>query len=180
MPLREKKQSNVITNVHGVRFTPGEAKSYLNLIKKANKAVDKLRRNLIRRGVAPHLAEGMAGNMFSETLNIIKNKGGATNALRNMIKQATMRRVVEQKERLINNVLGIIEDRYGLNPRDMERIDEALRSLTVAQFANWFEANGDLVDIIFDTSPVHGARLVSQDEMDYIAERLKQSLGVEL
>lgn len=180
MPLRKRKTQQNIVNVHGVVFTQEEAKNYLNLIKKANKAVDKLRRNLIRRGVLPHLAEQMAGSKFSETLNIIKNKGGATNALRNMIKQATMRRVVEQKERLINNVLGIIEDRYGLNPRDMERIDEALRSLTVAQFANWFEANGDLVDIIFDTSPVHGARLVSQDEMDYIAERLKQSLGVEL
>ena len=33
MPLRGKKQSNVITNVHGVRFTQSEAKSYLNLIK---------------------------------------------------------------------------------------------------------------------------------------------------
>ena len=179
MSLRGKKQKSV-TNVHGVVFTASEAKDYLNLIKRSNKAVDKLRRNLIRRGVAPHLAEGMAGIMFSETLNIIKSKGGATNALRNMIKQATMRRVVEQKERLINNFLGIIEDRYGLNSRDMRRIEESLRSLTVAQFANWFEANEDLVDIIFDTSPVYGARLVSQDEMDYIAERLKQSLGVEL
>lgn len=180
MPLRGKKQSNVITNVHGVRFTPSEAKNYLNLIKRANKAVDKLRRNLIRRGVLPHLAEQMAGSKFSETLNIIKNKGGATNVLQSMIKGATMRRVVEQKDRLIDNILGIIEDRYGLNPRDMERIEEALRSLTVAQFAAWYESNSDLFDIIFDTSPVHGARLVSQDEMDYIVERLKQSLGVEL
>ena len=180
MPLRGKKQSNVITNVHGVRFTQSEAKSYLILIKKANKAVDKLRRNLIRRGVLPHLAEQMAGSKFSETLNIIKNKGGATNALQSMIKGATMRRVVEQKDSLINNILGIIEDRYGLNSSDMQRIEEALRSLTVAQFGAWYESNSDLVDVIFDTSPVHGARLVSQDEMDYIAERLKQSLGVEL
>lgn len=180
MPLRKRKTQQNITNVHGVVFTPSEAKNYLNLIKRANKAVDKLRRSLIRRGVLPHLAEQMAGSKFSETLNIIKNKGGASNALNGMIKGATMRRVVEQKDRLINNVLGIIEDRYGLNPSDMQRIEEALRSLTVAQFGAWYESNSDLVDIIFDTSPVHGARLVSQDEMDYIAERLEQSLGVKL
>lgn len=180
MPSRKRKTQQNITNVHGVVFTPSEAKTYLNLIKRANKAVDKLRRNLIRRGVLPHLAEQMAGSKFSETLNIIKNKGGASNALNGMIKGATMRRVVEQKDRLINNILGIIEDRYGLNPADMRRIEDALRGLTVAQFGVWYESNADLVDIIFDTSPVHGARLVSQDEMDYIAERLEQSLGVKL
>ena len=62
MLLRGKIQSDVITNVHGDRFTPSEAKKYLNLLKRANKAVDKLRRKLIRRGVLPHLAEQMAGS----------------------------------------------------------------------------------------------------------------------
>lgn len=180
MPLRGKKQSNVITNVHGVRFTPNEVKYYLNLIKRSNKAVKSLTTKLRRLGLSKAMAQNLSGNIFNVDLNIIKNKAGAQQALKNLIKGATVKKIVEQRERMTTNILGIIEGRYGLNPSDMYKIEAGLRSLTLAQFVEWTQNNADLIDVIFDTSPVHGARLVSQDEMDYIAERLKESLGVEL
>ena len=180
MPLRGKKQSNVITNVHGVRFTQKEAKNYLNLIKRSNKAVKTLTSKLRRLGLDKNTAQGLSGNIFNVSLDVIKDKAGAQQALKHLIKGASVRSIVEQNERMMNNILGIIEGRYGISPRDMYRIEVGLRGLTLAQFVEWAKKNSDLIDIIFDTSPVHGARLVSQDEMDYIAERLKESLGVEL
>lgn len=180
MPLRGKKQSNVITNVHGVRFTQSEAKNYLNLIKRSNKAVKTLTSKLRRLGLDKNTAQGLSGNIFNVSLDVIKDKAGAQQTLKNLIKGATVKKIVEQRERMATNILGIIEGRYGLNPSDMYKIEAGLRSLTLAQFVEWTKKNSDLIDIIFDTSPVHGARLVSQDEMDYIAERLKESLGVEL
>ena len=180
MSLRKRKTQQNITNVHGVVFTPNEVKYYLNLIKRSNKAVKSLTTKLRRLGLDKNTAQGLSGNIFNVSLDVIKNKAAAQQALKHLIKGASVKRIVEQEERMMNNILGIIEGRYGLSPRDMYRIEVGLRGLTLAQFVEWTKKNSDLIDVIFDTSPVHGARLVSQDEMDYIAERLKESLGVEL
>ena len=89
-----------------------------------------------------------------------------------------MRRVVNQNITMIDNVMGILADRYGLTQEQLEIIDDAIRGMSVTEFAKWYESNEDLVDVIFDTSPVHGSRIVSQDELDHIAYRLEESLGV--
>lgn len=178
MALRGKRQSDVITNVHGVRFTASEAKSFIKKMKTINKRVNALYKRFTRAGLSAELARRLAGDEISVTLNSIKNKAGAISSLNAAMKKATMRRVVNQNITMIDNVMGILADRYGLTQEQLEIIDDAIRGMSVTEFAKWYESNEDLVDVIFDTSPVHGSRIVSQDELDHIAYRLEESLGV--
>jgi len=87
-----------------------------------------------------------------------------------------MRRVSEDTERVITNMMQVFADRYGLTKDQLEALEDALRSMTVVEFAKWYENNEDLVDDIFDTSPVSGDQIVSQDELDRLYERIKEAL----
>lgn len=178
MPLRKRKTQQNIVNVHGVVFTPSEAKTFIKRMQAVNKRVNALYKRFTRAGLSAELARRLAGDEISVTLNSIKNKAGAISSLKAAMRKATMKRVVDQNVVMIDNIMGILADRYGLTQEQLEIIDDAIRSMSVTDFAKWYESNEDLVDVIFDTSPVHGLRIVSQDELDHIAYRLKESLGV--
>lgn len=52
------------------------------------------------------------------------------------MRKATMKRVVDQNVVMIDNIMGILADRYGLTQEQLEIIDDAIRSMSVTDFAN--------------------------------------------
>lgn len=173
---RKAKTERVITNFHGLRFTEKEAKRYISKIEQINKRIDKVYKKLIKGGVSEKLARSMAGDPIPVSIHQIANKEGSWQSLLKSLSRATMRRVSEDTERVITNMMQVFADRYGLTKHQLEALEDALRSMTVVEFAKWYENNEDLVDDIFDTSPVSGDQIVSQDELDRLYERIKEAL----
>lgn len=72
MPLRKRKTQQNIVNVHGVVFTPSEAKTFIKRMQAVNKRVNALYKRFTRAGLSAELARRLAGDEISVTLNSIK------------------------------------------------------------------------------------------------------------
>lgn len=150
----------------------------MNLIKSANKATKNLTKKLKRLGVDEKNAIKMAGELYEENLNIIKNKAGATQKFKGVVRRATVARVVKGRDVMFDNMIEVLRDRYGIPPDILEQIEEDLRSMTLGQYVKWYKENEDLVDDIFSISPPTGLILISQDEVDHLVNRINQSFNI--
>lgn len=170
----------VITNVHGVKFTQSEAKTFLNRLKSYNNRVERNYRRWIKAGMTPEQARSVAGETVSLSLDIFTSKSGIKAQLGAMTRKATTAYTVNRKENMISNIRIILRDRLGLTYDELDTIQDALNGLTLTQYMRWWEENKDLVELIFDESENVGTFMVTEAYVNGVKTRFNASLGISI
>lgn len=168
----------MITNKHGLKFTPSEAKNLLNRLEKYNARVERNYNKWIRAGMDPERAKMVAGEKVQVSLDIFRNKGGIKAQIGAMTRRATTARALEKKGEMITGIRILLRDRIGLTTEQLDTIEDALLSMTMVEYQNWWENNKDMIELIFDESENVGAYIISQDYINYVISNLSSSLGV--
>lgn len=168
----------MITNVHGLKFTQSEAKNLLNRLERYNKRVQSNYNKWVRAGMDPERARQVAGETVQVSLDIFESKGGIKAQIGSMTRKATTAYALQKKEQMVTGIRVLLRDRLGLTVAQLDAIEDALNSMTMVEYQNWWQNNNQLIEMIFDESENVGAYIISQDYIDYVLSNISASLGV--
>lgn len=144
-----KVKNPSIVNEHGIRLSEQKVSKVKSAFEKYNKKVNADYNKLRKAGIKDKIARMISGYNLQLDFDAFKSQKAVDETIESLKYKVSNKHRVQAREHITNSLLAFLEQRMGIGPRSLRRVEVIFRSMTMKEYNQWLNKNWDKLDELF-------------------------------